>query len=82
MTNMTNMAAMLMYGKNLKNLLLQNQVTDCLETWGVALNMQVLQKYLYYDLDPFMPMLNLATIVIVWEKENFFLLSLLKHSTK
>ena len=29
---MTNMAAMPIYGKNLKNLLLQNQKTDDLET--------------------------------------------------
>ena len=30
--HVTNMAAMLIYGKNLKNLLLQNQKTDDLET--------------------------------------------------
>ena len=34
---MTNMAATPIYGKNLKNLLLQNQKTDDLETWYVAL---------------------------------------------
>ena len=50
---MTNMAAMPMYGKNLKNLPLQNQLTDDLETWGVASSMQVLQRYLNYDHDPF-----------------------------
>ena len=33
---MTNMAAMPIYGKNIKNLLLQNQLTDDLETWYVA----------------------------------------------
>ena len=37
--HMTNMAAMPIYGKNLKNLLLQNQLTDDLETWYVALCM-------------------------------------------
>ena len=42
--HMTNMAAMPIYGKNLKNLLLQNQCTDDLETWYVALSMQVLQR--------------------------------------
>ena len=37
---MTKMAAMHIYGKNLKNLLLQNQLTGDLETWYVALSMQ------------------------------------------
>ena len=37
--HMTKMAAMPIYGKNLKNLLLQNQMTDDLETWYVALCM-------------------------------------------
>ena len=47
------MAAMPMYGKNLKNLPLQNQLTDGLEIWGVASSMHVLQRYLNYDRDPF-----------------------------
>ena len=38
--HMTNMATMPIYGKNLKNLLLQNQQTDGLETWYVALGTQ------------------------------------------
>ena len=42
--HMTNMAAMPIYGKNLKNLLLQNQSTDDLEIWYVALSMQVLPR--------------------------------------
>ena len=37
--HMTNMAAMPIYGKNLKKLLLQNQLTNDLETWYVALCM-------------------------------------------
>ena len=37
--HMTKMAAMAIYGKNLKNLLLQNQLTNDLETWYVALCM-------------------------------------------
>ena len=37
------MTAMPMYRKNLKNLL-QNQLTDGLETWGVASSIQVLQN--------------------------------------
>ena len=39
----TKMAAMPIYGKNLKNLL-QNQETDDLETWFVALCMRVLPR--------------------------------------
>ena len=46
------MTAMPMYRTNFKNLL-QNQLTDGLETWGVASGIQVLQKYLKYDLNPF-----------------------------
>ena len=41
--HMTNMAAMPIYGKNLKNLL-QNQLTDDLVTCYVALSMQVLPR--------------------------------------
>ena len=37
--HMTKMATMPIYGKNLKNLLLQNQLTNDLETWYVALCM-------------------------------------------
>ena len=37
--HMIKMAAMPIYGKNLKNLLLQNQLTNDLETWYVALCM-------------------------------------------
>ena len=44
--HMTNMAAMPIYGKNFKNLLLHNQWTDDLETWYVALCMQVLPRLL------------------------------------
>ena len=43
--------------KTLKNLLLQNQLTDDLETWYVALCMQVLPRLFklspLVDLDPF-----------------------------
>ena len=42
--HMTNMAAMPVYGKNLKNLLPQNQYTYDHETWYVALSMQVLPR--------------------------------------
>ena len=40
--HMTKMAAMPIYGKNLKNLLLRNQKTDDLETWYAAFGAQVL----------------------------------------
>ena len=39
---MTNMAAMLIYGKNLKNLLLWNQKANNLESWYAALGTQAL----------------------------------------
>ena len=53
--HMTNMATMPIYGKNrkksclymiktVKNLLLQKQKTDDLETWYIALSMQVLPR--------------------------------------
>ena len=42
--HMTKMAAMPIYGKNLKNLLLQNQKSYDLETWHVALGTQALQR--------------------------------------
>ena len=42
--HMTKMAAMFIYGKNIKNLLLQNQLTKDLETWYVAFNTQVLPR--------------------------------------
>ena len=41
--HMTKMATMPIYGKNLKNLLLQNQKSYDLETWHVALRTQALQ---------------------------------------
>ena len=54
---MINMAAMPIYSKNLKNLLLQNQLTDDLETWYVALCVWVLPRLFklspWVDLDPF-----------------------------
>ena len=39
-----------MYAKTLKNLILQNQLTDSLETWYVASGMRVLPRMfkLYY----------------------------------
>ena len=37
--HMTNIAAMPIYGNNLKNLLFQNQKTNDLETWYVTLSL-------------------------------------------
>ena len=55
--HMTNLAPMPIYGKTLKNLLLQNQLTDDLETLYVALSMQVLLRLFkllpWVDLDTF-----------------------------
>ena len=42
--HVTKMAAMPIYGKNLKNLLLQNQKSYDLETWHVAPGTQALQS--------------------------------------
>ena len=42
--HMTKMAAMPIYGKNLKNILLQKQKSYDLETWHVALEAQALQS--------------------------------------
>ena len=44
MGHMTTMTTMPIYGKNLKNLLIQKQKTDDLETWYVSLSMQVLPR--------------------------------------
>ena len=43
--HMTKMATMPIYGKNFKNLLLQNQKSYELETWHVALGTQALQSF-------------------------------------
>ena len=63
--HMTNMAAMPIYGNNLKNLLLQNQYANDLETWYVALSMWVYQDCSKFDsgltLTYFMPRSNLVT---------------------
>ena len=42
--NMSKMAAMPIYGKTITNLLLQNQKSNDLETWLVALGTQSLQS--------------------------------------
>ena len=47
--HMTKMAAMPIYGKKLKNLLLQNHKSYDLETWHVASGTQALQMYINDD---------------------------------
>ena len=44
--HMTNMAAMPIYGKNLKNLLLWNQTANDLESWYVASGTRILPNLL------------------------------------
>ena len=48
--HMTNMTAMPIYGKNLKNLLFRNQKADNLETWYASLGAQVHQFAQILDL--------------------------------
>ena len=47
--HMTKMAAMPIYGKNLKNLLLQNQKSYYLKTWHVASALKLYQVYINDD---------------------------------
>ena len=93
--HMTNMAAMPIYGKNFKkNLFLQNQQTDDLETLYVALAMQHYQGFFklspWVDLDPFYAKVIFGDIGLCIGKSDFFFgnccslrsQSCLKHSTK
>ena len=71
--HMTKMAAMPIYGKNLKNRLLQNQKADDLETWYAALGAQVLsylfKRWPWVDLDLFCTAKsNVVPYTFVWEK--------------
>ena len=68
---MTKMAAMPIYGKNLKNLL-RNQKAYDLETWYVSSGDQVLPSLFKWwpglTLTYFMAMSNLVPYAFVWEK--------------
>ena len=70
--HMTKMAAMPIYGKNFKNLLLRNQKADELETWYTALGAQVLPSCSNDDpgltLTYFTARSNLVPYAFVWEK--------------
>ena len=82
--------------KTLKNLLLQNQLTDDLETWYVALCMWVLPRlfklFPWVDLDPFYAMVKFGHIGFCMGKSENYLFfrnycslrsqSCLKHSAK
>ena len=72
--HMTKMAAMLIYGKTLKNLLLQNQLTDDLETWYVALSKQILPRLFklcpWVDLDSFYTEVKFGHIGFCMEKRG------------
>ena len=64
--------------KTLKNLLLQKQLTDDLETWYVALSMQVLPRLFklwpWVELDPFYTKVKFGYIgFCMGESENYFL---------
>ena len=75
--HMTNVAAMPIYGKNLKNLLLQNQLTDDLETLYVALSMQLLPKLFkllpWVDLDAFYAKVKFGDISFCMGKSEYYL---------
>ena len=92
---MTKMAAMPIYGKNLKNLL-QNQLTDDLETWYVAFCKWVIPRFFklfpWIDLDPFYAMVKFGHTGFGMGKSEIYLFfrnyyslrsqSCLKHSAK
>ena len=78
--HMTSMAAMPVYGKNPKNLLLHNQLTNDIETLYVALSMQVLPRlfklWLLVDLGPFYAKVKFGHIGFCMGKsENYFFFS-------
>ena len=63
--------------KTLKNLLLQNQLTDDLETWYVELSMQVLPRLFklwpWVELDPFYAKVKFGYIgFCMGESENYY----------
>ena len=69
---MTKMAAMAIYGKNLKQSFLRNQKADDLESWYAASGARVLpilsKWWLWVDLDLFYARSNLVLYAFVWEK--------------
>ena len=70
--HMTNMAAMSIYGKILKNLLLWNQTADDLENWYATLSTRVLPTLFnwwpWVDLDLFYGRVKFGPLCFLWEK--------------
>ena len=66
--HMTKVAAMPIYGKNLKILLLRNQKANYHETWYAALGTQVLPNSFKLTMTYFMARSNLVPYAFVWEK--------------
>ena len=68
---MTKMAAIPIYGKNLKNLLLWNLKTNDLETWFEASDVRVLSSLFIWwpwvDLDLFYGKVKFGPYAFVWE---------------
>ena len=63
--HMTKMAAMPIYGKNVKNLLLQNKKSYDLKTWHVLSGTQALQSlYIWVDLDLFYDKVKLGYLYV------------------
>ena len=75
--HMTHMAAMPIYGKNLQKNLLQNQMTDDLETWYVTLFMHVLpwlfKLWPWVDLDLIHTKVKFGHIgIFMGKSENYY----------
>ena len=70
---MTKMAAMHIYGKNLKKFLLQNQKADDLETWYAASGARVLLNFFkwwpWVDLDLFYGKVKFGPLCFCMEKK-------------
>ena len=70
---MTNVAAMLINDKNLKNLLLWDQKADNFESWYAAMGTWVLPSLFkwspWVDLDLFLAMSYLVPYAFVWKKK-------------
>ena len=64
--HMTKVAAMPIYGKSLKNLLLQNQKADNLETWYAASGDRMLP--IIFTLTYFTARSDLLSYAFIWEK--------------
>ena len=68
---MINMAGMLIYGKNLKSLLLWNQKTDDLESWYATSGTQVLPSLFKWSFNPVViaVLIRLFTVFGIYMKQ-------------